>query len=333
MKGRIAYIDVAKGILILIVVLGHIPNHVKQGGIDSVIPFMDAIKQYDYWYIPFFMSGFFVITGFCSNHSRPFGQHLISNVKTTLLPAITICFLCLTLESLFSQKFLIYQMLNLRFLLFWRSLYWFFPALFIAKEIYWFLNHFVYKQYIIVLITLLLCFIGIALDKMNIPNFFYLKQSLAFVPCLMAGHLLKKSQLLDSKGTLIGWLYPLLIIVLHIIHIKIPGIGYHFRIELAQIPLWLLLAVLGVSWVLEISKKLAKVRFLAFLGLWSGFIYGFHFFAMDGVIKLVKPIFSHGTFASAIVLFLTIAILTLSICVVFIYLLDHKFTRIFLGKI
>ena len=333
MKNRIAFIDVAKGLLILIVVLGHIPNHVKLGGIDSAIPYMDTIKLYDYWYIPFFMPGFFIITGFCSNHSKPFWKHLISNVKTTLLPAVSICFLCLTLESIVSGKLLVFQMFNLNFLLFWRGLFWFFPALFFAKEIYWFLNHFAYKQYLVVSIALLLCVIGIALSVIDFPNYCYFKQSLAFIPFIMIGHFIKRNQLLEGRATLVGWLYPLIIIVLRFANINIPGIGFNFRIELLQIPLYFLLAVLGVSWIFEISKKINKHKILSFLGIWSGFIYGFHFFAMDGVIKFVKQVWFINTFAGAIGLFVAVAILTLCICVFFIFLLDHKYTRIFLGKI
>ena len=76
-KQRITYIDVAKGILILFVVYGHIYGHAKYLNFASV----DWIRQSCNFFIPFYMPCFFVITGFCSSFKKPFLKFIWQSFK------------------------------------------------------------------------------------------------------------------------------------------------------------------------------------------------------------------------------------------------------------
>lgn len=64
MNERKAYIDVARGILILSVVLFHTPFVLRSAGSLGEVPFFDAFSNF---YIVFFMPGFFFLTGYCTN--------------------------------------------------------------------------------------------------------------------------------------------------------------------------------------------------------------------------------------------------------------------------
>lgn len=64
MSERKAYIDVARGILILSVVLFHTPFVLRSVGCLGEVPFFDAFSSF---YIVFFMPGFFFLTGYCTN--------------------------------------------------------------------------------------------------------------------------------------------------------------------------------------------------------------------------------------------------------------------------
>lgn len=69
MSERKSYIDVARGILILLVVLFHTPFVLRSAGCISESPFFDAFSSF---YVTFFMPCFFYITGYCTNWGGDF---------------------------------------------------------------------------------------------------------------------------------------------------------------------------------------------------------------------------------------------------------------------
>lgn len=91
-KGRIAYLDVAKGLLIIMVVFGHICWATTSSGVSVGESWrhIDEIKQW--LWSPFFMPCFFIITGFCSNFDKEFGPFLKDNVFSLLWPMLILQF-------------------------------------------------------------------------------------------------------------------------------------------------------------------------------------------------------------------------------------------------
>lgn len=88
--GRIAYVDVAKGILITLVVFLHVPHFLMGVPAYENDGFLQMMKNLQFLYAPFFMSAFFVLTGYCSNFDKDFSKFLTSSLKTTVLPCFTI---------------------------------------------------------------------------------------------------------------------------------------------------------------------------------------------------------------------------------------------------
>lgn len=89
MKDRIHYIDLAKGILIILVVYGHIG-----WVIGHVQGFQNALMEDTYlisaYWGAFYMGAFFVITGYCSNFNISIKDFLVKNLKGLILPAFTL---------------------------------------------------------------------------------------------------------------------------------------------------------------------------------------------------------------------------------------------------
>lgn len=56
-KGRLHYIDVLKGILILLVVVSHTTWQAETNGVDNVL-FL-SMKEINFMIVPFFMAAFF----------------------------------------------------------------------------------------------------------------------------------------------------------------------------------------------------------------------------------------------------------------------------------
>lgn len=84
---RFSYIDVAKGILILMVVWDHLPDVyiylLKQTNIH-----IEWLDRTQWLFKIFFMPAFFCITGFCSNFNKDFKSFFVSNAKSLLIPNI-----------------------------------------------------------------------------------------------------------------------------------------------------------------------------------------------------------------------------------------------------
>lgn len=101
-KHRLNYIDVAKGLLILMVIYNHTGNLAVASGVhNSVIDFIPETR----FFKPFFMPAFFVIAGMCSNYNRDFKSFFISNAKALLIPAVSLLFVRILVRYIFTGTF------------------------------------------------------------------------------------------------------------------------------------------------------------------------------------------------------------------------------------
>lgn len=132
MKQRIEWIDIAKGILIILVILGH--SHVN-GYVDYVI-------------YSFHMAGFFLLSGITFNGRRQFKVFLTRKIRSLLLPYVVFSLLLIAYQYaghiLFRTNFsLVGGLLSMLFPISGRegtTVYhlWFLPCLFLAEiAVYW----------------------------------------------------------------------------------------------------------------------------------------------------------------------------------------------------
>lgn len=133
---RLSYIDIYKGILILMVVYGHIAYAVSKyadGYTDSVYQFFGDVAMN--WMAPYYMAAFFVATGYCMNLAKPFLSQLRTDALTLLLPGIVVP----VLMDFVSMGNINLLKIGKVFILHGGSC-WFLVALFLAKQWFWLLQ-------------------------------------------------------------------------------------------------------------------------------------------------------------------------------------------------
>lgn len=134
---RLHYIDVAKGILILMVVYGHYELMCRMcfGVTDMTVSLLDSVEIV---WVSFFMPAFFFITGFCSNFNRSFKSILFTGVKTLLIPAVIINYTYNGLEYVIWGESSVWIIKTItKSFIFKCAGEWFIPSLFLARLIVW----------------------------------------------------------------------------------------------------------------------------------------------------------------------------------------------------
>lgn len=125
------FIDVAKGILIMLVVVVHVPIALHKMGFDY--PFVCyPTNETAFLYDGFFMQAFFLLSGFASNFGKPFGAFLHGNIRGLLVPFLFLGIFTKVLETLlFGDDFWTLSVGKERYFFLVETL-WFLPAMFIA---------------------------------------------------------------------------------------------------------------------------------------------------------------------------------------------------------
>lgn len=280
-ENRIAYIDIAKGILICCLMYGHMLIFARERGIDdsAMVVMQKGIKLY----AGFFMQSFFIITGFCSSFKRDFGDFFWRNVKTLLIPAIIlVVFSDYIQEIVFDHHITTEPLANLEGWITFGAP-WFILTMFFAKVAYWGLSRMEFKWQVAIIAVLYL--LGIALNITDvIPNYLYHRHTLLMLPYLFLGQLCKK-----HYDKVCKWLpYIALFGVISILgqfvvsqfvdSYSIPVHDFNISIN-RTFPVHIVNAVSGTAIVMWLSKVINKSKFFETLGkgtlliyLWNGLV-------------------------------------------------------------
>lgn len=146
-KDRIRWVDTAKGLLILLVVMGHISVIMR-------MHFSENINIVSYYDIPhsyirsFFMQAFFFLTGFTSSFNKSMRVFFGNMLKTVILPYITLSLFTKILGVIFLGESLWYE-LEGEVTFFLLENFWFIHALIISKILYYIFNKCLYNKYLI----------------------------------------------------------------------------------------------------------------------------------------------------------------------------------------
>lgn len=205
-KQRLHYIDIIKGMCVILVVVRHAPFVL--GFADN--PYMDIFFLKNF-FIPFFMAAFFMVTGYCSNFDEPFKPFLWKNIKGILLPAFCLYYLNRWLENfdaiLYADNSTWLTLSHwlspgLRTFIVEGGHYWFLSALFLAKTAMWSLKHVKFLTTRLA-IAVSVSFLGVCLGNV-VPqyNCFFLFNAMALLPFLSIGLTMKKygKQMLNGGG-------------------------------------------------------------------------------------------------------------------------------------
>lgn len=331
-KERLAYIDIAKGILILFLLMGHALLFIRNEGIDD--SFINGFQKLRlYLWTPYYMPAFFVITGFCSNFNKPFSTFLWQNFKTLKIPAIIFGLFLAVVTMMSHHTLSVHRVLHhLSFCVFESGL-WFLDALFVAKILFWSILRINSKKWFVLFACISFFLIGFVLYKNNLPSKDYgnVSHALMLTMFLLVGQQLRTIQYPNIKGTIVwGVIYLFAIIVIMFMGIKIPFITNKISLSWLQIIPFFFLSISGSCFIISFCELFKTNAWLEFIGRNSLVFYMFNTFALNISVKLLsKYMTSH---LLTVAMYLIVMVLTCTILVIITKMLNTKYLRFTLGS-
>ena len=333
---RIAWLDTAKGILILCLLYGHLRVLAKWEGLDD--PVLGVWGAGIGSYRPFFMQTFFLITGFCSTFQIGFGPFLLKNLKTLILPAVVLDLLCFGIMAAAGSAG---QSLGAHLAGFstWLSTGgpWFIFALFWGKILMWFIARMPRGcQFLSVAVLFLL---GLALNRFDwVENYQWHRHALLALPFLFGGFLLKGN--LDRVQPYllpVGLVGFVLIVAQNFLakytSFTLPASDLFIDVTFLDFPLHLINVAGGSALVLWLAQKLEKSRTLSLLGQGSLLAYLMNSTVQVLVLRLLMPLYPEGRLAGCLCFHLAAYVLCVAgICVLIWLIYRHKFLSWIVGK-
>ena len=327
-KKRLNYVDVAKGLLIIFVVVGHVLSALKKTYPESAF-LAEGLELKNLLWVSYYMPAFFVLTGFCSNFEKPFGTFFVANCKSLKVPAIFFGIIyslghCIQHEGGGVDALKVVLMSPLH------SGFWFLDALFISKIVYWFVNRLFhnYKMRLIVSFVLL-CVATVSWKVMGIEDdFFNILHAIIFVFFISFGRFARITEFDFPQKYVIAIIpYIIVCLTLFINKISIPSITRVINIDY-NVLLFVILSLCGSITLISISRMINGNVVLEYIGRNSLVFYMIHLIALSPCLKICQKLLP----ADAPIAFLTVCISLFAICTIFSILLNKKYLNVLLGK-
>lgn len=334
-NNRLEYIDVAKGILICLVVVGHILN-IATYQLESNEFIINANKL-ETLYKGFYMCAFFVITGYCSNFNKTFCSFTKSNLRTIVLPAFSLFYITQTINLLFAGEHVFFDYLHFDFHAFFIEQglsAWFLASLFVARNVYWCSVRVVNSTKYRFILFAVLYVLGYILSHRT-HNYWSYQQALMFLIFMEYGQFLKMSR----GGCFYNWKLIVCLIAYLIMYIytyKVLDnsiVGIHRIISLSKATLLsnMVIAICGSYIILHISYKIRENYILQYFGRNSLIIYLLNWDVIAIFMNRFHPLLG-SDYVTNIICYTAIFLLTCAFCVMMINLLNMKYIRILIGK-
>lgn len=266
MEKRLDYLDYAKGIAIILVVLGHI---YKDGPVYI-------------WLYSFHLPIFFIISGIIvkmkeDKNSEVFGKFIVKKAKTLLLPYITFALINFIFNVLWemlgnglTNNFIITELKNI-VVLCARGAVWFLPCLFIAEALFFILRK-VDNKIIINIMIFTLFIVGITVyTSGNSVSLVILRSFIAL------GYLNIGYYLLNVINNINSILILLLTLIASTLLSQLNGFVDLYSLTFNNQLLYVVNGVAGSLFILLICKRIKlNLKFLKYIGANSLIIMGTH---------------------------------------------------------
>lgn len=273
---RKTYLDIAKGILIILVVIGH-------SKIDKTFPIVRNI----YW---FHMPAFFIISGYLFKlHKNDFIPWIKRKVKNFFIPYTTYGLIILIV--LYHKDLLVFTKQLVKYIYSGRAIdgvYWFIPCLFLTQIIFGLLIAKFKKKYVIIalLIMYILAHIEAAFYIPKDNNYLHwsyiydapwnIDVCLMSIPYFAIGFYFKKIiDAIDKKFKIYVFIMATLICIVLIGLSYYNIFNYSLDMKLSHynhLVLDIIIPVLFTTWVIMFGKLISKVIMLnriSFVGLYT----------------------------------------------------------------
>lgn len=334
-KERIPYIDIAKGILICLLIYGHMVPIGKMEMINDSV--LSVIQNSIYLYNAFFMQTFFIITGFCSSFKKEFFSFFLNNLKTLIIPSILLC-----LISSFTINGIIYEKIDMspiEGLASWLFLGgpWFIISLFWTKIVFWFICRLNFKQQIIIITCLYL--FGLYLCVADFfPNYMWHRHTLLMLPYLFIGFHLK-----DNTINIDRYLFPLAAfgVISILFQFIITNSSDFYRIPTHDVYIQnvhffyihFINVISGSAFIIWVSKKIDHNHFLEVLGKGTLLIYLWNELINRLIVRILSPIYNSNSNVMCCIFHLLVYIfLIISFYYITKIIYNHKYLNWIVGK-
>lgn len=340
MKERVSYIDVAKGLLIVLVILHHLPQYaLRILSIEN--DFLVSADDVSKYYAGFFMQAFFFISGYCSNFDIEFKPFLLKNIRTILAPMLFFHIMCYGIDGILHFNFnCLNSLFTKDFWLYFVEEYWFLSALFIMKMLYYTINSIMKNRYVMCVLILLLMIVSIAInnrtgieDPSHYRNFWHYRNAFSMLLFLAVGHFLRNREVGHVYLQICGVCYFLICIYLSTRGIPIPQYTHRCLVSTHQIPLFMLIAFLGIGMVLGVAKTIGHNRYVEFLGRNSLTVYATQILCISCMERLYLKFFDTPcSMLEGFLFYVLVALLSLASCSCFAYIINKKYVAFIIGK-
>lgn len=332
MAKRLAYLDIAKGLLITCLCFHHITQALRINGISDILLWPNASFA---WYACYFMQAFFIITGFCTNFEKSAKEFFLNNIKTLLIPSIAITI---------TRRFFLYSVYGIpnQTTLQWFYLEWFLITLLLCKIILWLIVRYLKKDQVFLIgggisvVMLLVC----TFDTLNFSftQWLYYKNVLAMFAFLFIGWALKNGKYDLKTFQKYGFHMFIFLQILHYsFNVDYPIVTASVDLYIREVPLYLLCSFSGSMFILHISKILERYSctLLQDIGKNTLVIYGFHYIYVRLAVLLLQKanlLFLDNNFRIGITYFM-IGTFTLVMSYLTARVINHyKFLSFYTGK-
>ena len=335
-KKRIPYYDVAKGVLICLVIISHI--YLETLSVAKIPNNTFAyMRSWQWIHVSFFMPAFFVITGLCSNFEKEFKPFLISNIRTILIPAIVFDLLFFTIPSFFmgQDPWVIVMTGFVKRALAFGGVFWFLPCLFLSKLIYWTLHKYT-KKVLLWSILIALVVFGFLLHHFSLfpQKWWYIHQVFDLTIFLGVGQFLKNTSI--DRNIFYRFctaIFLILIVLFLITKLPMPSILYTYKIqEWWQLPVHFLVSIGGTAVLLWICQTINSNTFLEFLGRGTIVVYGVHQLFLKILLRFIEPLISNQGVIISLIMFFVVFFCTVGFCALFIMTFNSKYLKPIIGK-
>lgn len=336
---RIEYLDVAKGILILFLLIHHYYSATRR--LDGDFPNFYFFGHTQFMISVFFMQCFFFISGFCTSVNKTWGRFTINQIRQLLIPIV--------IFNLLFAVFRYFQLFPIPNLLISNSIqstgqtflpiltgYWFLWALLISKLILYILIKVRDNAWFYLPVSFILMLIGFALKNYQIgSNIFFYQHALGSCFIVAFGHYCRENtRMYERLRSFCSIAYPWLLALLVALGVSIPIFTAGMAVTMRQIPLFLLVSIGGSLACLFYSEKVRGCvkDIFSFYGKNSIIIYGVHFYPLIRLVNYFSHCFQlQDAFGKALYI-LTVYSCELVICTAFIYFFKIKGIRALMGR-
>lgn len=353
MTARIQWIDLTKGLLIVLMVIGHICNIAESCGINC--QYLAPCLFYSSLYTCFFMQAFMILTGYTSNFRKNLRTYCTGLLKSILVPWILFSLISQVFRVLFCGSdyfFLKVENQNFFFLI---EDFWFLQVMFFSKVIYYFIHKYIKSDIIRAVLLLTFMILGFKLisdSQINgvayhYNNYIHYKDLLCMLFFIWFGDFCRR---LDIFNRLNGKILVIIICIYlsgHFIRLIMRiadveelfiapvilshGSNIKYIFQILPFLFYTLLGSLSLFGIMRL-KLFEKCRVLEYLGKNSLAIYCIHFIIMTGIILFLKPLFTPNSIANAIVYMVIVFSTTILFSSSFIKLTSKKPFNYFVGK-